>query len=265
MDTHRLARLAGCLIAAVGLLTAGCSRQSMIEKVTSAEDRALGQKMVAALQSGDDAYVTGQLRGDLRAGAPEVLPQMRQLLPSGPGAAVRLVDGSSAASASTGGASVKQTRLSYEIDQGERHAVVEVEIVHEGGRTAVTQFHASPLKRPLDQPPPFALTGKSPLQYLVLALAVLAPITCLWAFIAALRTPALKFRWLWAIGSLIGVASVSVSWTTGALAFRPIYLMLLGAGVTGQGGDWIISVGVPVIALTFLLYERKRTPATAPG
>ena len=235
----------------------------MLEKVTSAQDRALSVRLIEALQSGDSAYVSQQMRPELRPVIGQVFPQMQAALPGGAGAKVTLVSGSSNSVAMVGGGSSTHAVLDYEVDQGARHALVEISISHTGQQTIVEALHVTPLARALGEAPPFSLAGKSPLQWLFLALVIAAPLTCVGGVVAVILAKGMKRKWLWVIGCLFGFAAVSMNWTTGMMAVRPIYISLLGAMATATpgGGDWTLSVGIPVVAIVVLARRFSRPKA----
>ena len=246
--------LRAATVAVCCLVAAACSRQALLEKVTSPQDRALSVRLIEALQSGDSAYVSQQLRPDLRPGVAQVFPQMQAATPGGPRAKVTLVSGRSNSVTTVGGASSTHTVLDYEVDKGSRHALVEISLSRTGGATAVEGLHVTPLARALGEAPPFSLAGKGPLQWLFLALVIAAPLTCLGGVVALILTKGVKRKWLWVIGCLFGFAAVSMNWTTGVVAVQPIYLSLLGAMATATPGgeDWTLTFGIPVVAIVVL-------------
>jgi hypothetical protein len=258
----RLLALAICCLA-----VAGCSRQAILEKMSTPEDRALGEKLVRAIQSGDNAYVDQQLQPSLRPAIAGVLPAMRQELPSGPGAQVRLAGAQVTAMADTAHGSTRRATLDYEVDKGDRHDVVDIVIYRSAGRVEVAGLHVTRVAQPVDQVPPFELSGAPAWAYVFLALLVAAPLTCIWAFVAVLRTRGLKLKWLWAIGCLIGIPTFVLNWGTGVMGVQPFYFQLLGAGFSASsGGPWIFGVSLPLVAIIFLVRRakrRERSPAEA--
>ncbi|WP_415641671.1 hypothetical protein [Sphingomonas antarctica] len=56
------------------------------------------------------------------------------------------------------------------------------------------------------------------------------------------------------MGSLIGVTSFSLNWTTGIWFFQPIFALLFAAGALRPNyGPWNISFGVPVVAIIVII------------
>lgn len=95
----------------------------------------------------------------------------------------------------------------------------------------------------------FTLQGRSPLHYLVLAGAVLSPLICLFGFVSVLMAPKFKWKWAFAIFSLLAFVKFTLNWSTGAFSFSPIFVQLLGAGFVSGGSAfdaWMLSFSLPV-------------------
>lgn len=95
----------------------------------------------------------------------------------------------------------------------------------------------------------FTLEGRSPLHYLVLAGAILSPLICLFGFISVLLAPKFKWKWAFAIFSLLAFVQFSLNWSTGAFNVSPISFQLLGAGFFSGGSAfdaWMLSFSIPV-------------------
>ncbi len=110
----------------------------------------------------------------------------------------------------------------------------------------------------------FSLTGKSSMQYFLLGLAAAIPLLVVAALIALARDPRARWKWLWTPFIMIGLARLSVDWSTGAMLFTPFTLTPLGAAV-GRGpldiSPWVVSVSLPLGALIYLgrLWFAPRT------
>lgn len=73
-----------------------------------------------------------------------------------------------------------------------------------------------------------------------------------------------RLRWLWALGSLVGVGKAALVWKAGSGDFYPISVqipMLMVRGTTT--GDFILEFGIPAVALTYLSLRARRTPVEA--
>ena len=109
----------------------------------------------------------------------------------------------------------------------------------------------------------FTLTGKSPVHYLILAGAILAAAFCLVSAVVA----GLRGRWGWMILNLFGIGQFTLNWTTGAVAFQPIYFSLFGAGfLKGLGplDPWMVMAAFPIPAILFWGLGRWRRKVRKP-
>lgn len=112
----------------------------------------------------------------------------------------------------------------------------------------------------------FTLVGKTPAHYLILAGAVLSAALCLGSAIVA----SLRGRWGWMILNLFGVGQFTLNWTTGAIAFQPLYFSIFGAGFLkgmGPADPWMIMAAFPIPAILFwsLGRWRKKAPKAKHG
>lgn len=99
----------------------------------------------------------------------------------------------------------------------------------------------------------FNLVDRSPAQWSFLAATILSPLLMLSALVAVVRAPGLKRKWLWGLLALAGLGTATMNWTTGAAAFQPIAVNLIGAGVVKQGFSgffpWTLKFTLPVGAV----------------
>jgi hypothetical protein len=259
------------LVALSCLVAAACSQQEVLQKVTSPQDRALTIKLIQALQSGDTAYLMASLPPELGAKLAPVLPKMRDALPSGRGAALRLVDGNFNFMSVAGGATTRRSYLAYEVDQGSRHALVRLGILRQGQNTTVTDLYVNSLTKPVGELTAFSLTGKSAAQYLFLAIAFLSLVTVVTSLVVLFRSKDIKPKWLWTIGCLFGFGKFAVDWSSGAMTFAPLNVQLFGAFAVkiGMLSAWQVGFGVPIFAIALLLRQgrteiRRRRRALVP-
>ena len=154
--------------------------------------------------------------------------------------------------------SLYRTNYTYEYQYPDRWLLISVATQKKDGMFTLVGFSAYQLKGSLEHMNRFTVAGKSPLQYLVLAAAVLIPLFCVYALVLCAVTPMPRRKWLWIIFILLGVCSFSVNWTTGQWGFKPLSFLLLGAGC-GRPlyGAWMISVSVPLGAIWFLLRRKS--------
>ena len=241
------------LFATAGL--ASCDQKSVLLKLSQPEDRALAERVVSSLQACDVPAVSQLVAAPLRAGLEPILPRMCAATPKREGATVRLVGAST--TSVTGTAKFRQANLAYAIDRGAEHALVRVGVRHEEGTVAITDLYVTPLKVPADQLTRFDLVGKSPVQYLFLALTIMAFTVSVTALISVIRTKGIKRKWLWALGSVIGLGQFAVDWSSGAVRFQPLSIQFFSAfAVTSGVGPWTVGFALPVFAVLFLLRRK---------
>lgn len=252
-------RLPTLVVALACLLAAGCSRQALLDKVSSPEDRALGAQIIQAVQTGDDGVITPSLDPDLREKIPPLYPAMRALTPAGPDAKVTLVDARFTQMTSLAGGATRDSLLTYGVDGASRHVMVRIAIRRQGPTATITGLYIQPLTVPANQVGALTLKGKSAVQLLFLALAILSPLTIVAGLVALFATKGIRRKWLWTLGCLLGVGQFAVDWASGAVSFQPLYVQLFGgfAIKSGMLEPWRVGFGVPVVALIILIFRHR--------
>ena len=240
------------------LVTAACSQKTVLEKVSSPEDRALAQQTIQSLSLGDSARFLGLLHPTVRAQAAPLFLKMRAILPPPP-IQVELVDARFNSFTLAGGTTTRSSFLIYEVDHGDRRAVVQMTIQKQGSEAFLTQVQVNPLYKSISELQRFSLSGKSPLQYGVLVLALASVVTIVAALAALFRTPGVRRKWLWGIGCALGFGVVAVDWNSGALSYGLLNVQLFGAFVIKSGAlaPWRVGFGLPIVAVIFLLRRRE--------
>lgn len=95
-------------------------------------------------------------------------------------------------------------------------------------------------------------------QIAVILFGLLSSAVCLWAIVAILRSPRLRFKPLWLIGSVFGFAGLGLDWTT------PDDLwFLIGVNIpvvtwfkAAAGGPVFVKAFFPVVAAVALAEAR---------
>jgi hypothetical protein len=265
MPDRRARALARLLCIVLLAALAACSQKGLLERFSTAEDRTLCSQVILDLQGrpGGDSDLAGRLRPDLRDKLAPVIPQMRKLVPAGP---MRLVDAKFTVFSSLGGHTSRQSYLAYEVDgAANAHALVRVAIDREDGAAQIVGLYVNPMTVRAEDLNAFSLAGKSPLQYLVLVLAVLSLLTIVVSEVVLFRTKWVRWKWLWAVACLFGIGQISVDWSTGDLGFMPIYINLLGAFAFKAGflASWKVGFALPIASIIFLIRRRalQKPPA----
>lgn len=250
---------------AVGLLcllgTAACSQQSILEALSSSEDRALSQGIIEALQDGDHAKLIEHCEPEFALALDPKLPRMRAALPARKGSVLTLVDVKFDASAVPGRASVQDSYLAYEVDGQDTHALVRLGFERRGdGKVWLVALYTNTLSQPIWELTAFTLAGRSSGQFVFLLLAALSFGVVVASLVVLYRAQGLKRKWIWAIACLLGFGRFTMAWVPGAsIAFAPMSVQVFGVIVSKSGiGPWQIGFGIPFAAVWVLLAEQRR-------
>ena len=146
--------------------------------------------------------------------------------------------------------------LLYEFD-GPGDLGVRIETARENGKIVVQTAYFQPLPHALIAKNAFSFSGKGPLHYIVLLLAIAIPLLMLDALIKVWRSKTMSWRWAWTIFILFGFFKFTFNWTTGDFSTSFLSFQLLGIGVLrpGEYQPWLVFLSVPVGALTVLYRE----------
>lgn len=113
----------------------------------------------------------------------------------------------------------------------------------------------------------FDLFQREPKHWAFLVAALASPLLMVAALIKVILTKGLRRKWLWGVLAFVGVTSIKMIWSTGALTFQPLYVVLLGASAFKADSlfaGWVVSMTLPVFAvliLTGVLANPKRAKA----
>ncbi len=258
---YRVSGGAAILVAAAAvLLLAACSQKAVLEKIAPADDRSVGAQVIADLQGrpGGDVDLAGMVNPQFRDKLVAVLPKIRAATPAGPS---RMVDANVREFHSfTSGHVSRQTFLAYEVDgANDERALVQIWIVRENGVARVDSLYVNRLRASVEQISRFTLSGKSPIHYVFLALAVLSPLTILISEIVLFRTKWIRLKWLWALACLFGYGQVFVDWSTGQVGFTLLNFTLFGAFFVKAGmlAPWRVGFAPPIASVLFLAIRRR--------
>ncbi len=140
----------------------------------------------------------------------------------------------------------------------------------ESGHWVILGMHVYPRTQSLETENRFTFTGKTAVHYVVFGLATAIPIFVVLTFIACVRTPLAKRKWLWLLFVAVGIGQLSFNWTNGASSIQPISFVALGSGFfrAGPYAPIILNVSVPVGAIIFWLKRwpnRAKSNVQSPG
>ena len=243
-----------------GLVLAACSQSKILSKMSLPEDRALSQTVIRDIEAGagGDAELQSLIEPSLRPKLPAALAQIRSALPRGTGRQVRLVDASFTVT-DLNGQRRRLSYLGYELDAGGKHALVRIQILRQDAKAQITSLYLNTLPASAEQLGGFSLSGKSPPQYIILALTGLSLVTILLSEVVLVMTGRIRLKWLWFLGCLFGYSQISIDWSTGAMDFMPLNIQLLGAFALKAGvlAPWRVGFGIPVVSIIFLIMRRR--------
>ena len=102
-------------------------------------------------------------------------------------------------------------------------------------------------------------TGKC-MNHLLAALSGIAWLVVALAVVLCFRTPALRYRWLWAVACVLGVAQVFLDQAGDSVRVTAVSLgllrpELLSASLSATTAPTVV---VPVVALVFILWRQVR-------
>nr|WP_199039010.1 hypothetical protein [Dyella sp. ASV24] len=240
----------------------------MIDKFTPHPAAEIARSVLDQVRKGDMEPVKAKLDDALRQD-PSVEAKLKELtgyFPSGTPRAVKLVGTNTVA---VNGA--RRYDLTYEYEFADGWVLGNVVLAGEGDAVRVEGMHVRRMTQSLEQQNAFTLSGKGPVHWVVLLACIAIPATCIYAFVLCLRTPITRRKWLWAVGTLLGFATLRFNWTTGSFDFQLLSFQLFGAsGFSSPYGPMIMGMSLPLGAIWFLacrsglMANAAATKAAAP-
>jgi hypothetical protein len=237
---------------ALCLCFTGCNRAALVKKVVPQEDEVFARKYVELLRQRAFDQIEPKLDPSISAfEVRKALESMADVFPAEEPKSTKVV------------AYNLHHSLTLEYEFPDRWLLVDMSIKRVGDYSTITSFRVTPIPDSLEYINRFTLVGKSGLQYVILGLAVAAPIFTFYVLAVCLRTKNQTRKWLWAIFILVGVGKLGVNWTAGTLIFTPLAVNIPCGGATttnGFYGPWVVAVHFPLGAILFL---RKRSRSLA--
>jgi hypothetical protein len=197
-----------------------------------------------------EAFADPRIKGPTLRGT---LERMAALMPDEEPSSIKLV------SAQTTKSPQGTTKnLTFEYRYGEKWLLVNVATQRTGNAFTLIGFNVYPEAQAVAERNHFRLAGKTALQYLILAAAILLPLLSLYALIQCARTKRVKGKWLWIVFILFGAGRAAINWTTGEWQVSTLSIQLLSASaLTDAQGAWILAVSVPLGAILFLFRRQQ--------
>ena len=242
------------------ILMAGCDKQNLIQRFASAQDQAIARQYVEYLRDGNLEQIESRADTSIASGAlHDTLIRMRSLFPAQEPKSVTLVGAQAMRNPSS---TVKNITFEYEFPS--RWLLINIATQEKAGKHTIVGLHVIPEAMSLESQNRFGLIGKTPLEYLVLALAIGFLLLSLYALVVCVKSKLTGRKWPWILFIVLGVGKFAVNWTTGAWGLTlPAVQLFSASAAAALYGPWIISVSVPLGAIVFLL--RRKTLLSAPG
>nr|WP_315381588.1 hypothetical protein [uncultured Sphingomonas sp.] len=233
------------------IVLSACSYQQLFDKLSTPAEQAQALHAVRAVQSADLQWLQSASDPRLRTQLDATLVGKMQALAKGD----PVLGNINVQWQIVEGRKTTLKRFTYELGNGGKWAVFEVVLETAGPKPVIESVFVQPVGQSLIGANRFTFRDKGPIQLLWLVLIAAAVATSLVAFVLALRTRSLRFKWLWCVGVLFSFGMFQLDWTTGAWRTLPVSFLLLGGSGFQQGPftPWIFSFAVPVIAILFLV------------
>lgn len=243
------------ILVILSLFLASCSQSRMNDTLATPQEKAIATRFIAALQSGRLESVKANLEPQLYTQTDEIEPQIQPGLPKEANYTLVTVN---VQTNTANGVSKTLKALNYEFGAGTKWTVFQIVLSDASGRTLVIGWHALPSDHQPTAGGDFTLAGKSALHYAWLVAMALSTITIVFTLIVVGRSKGVKRRWLWAIGSALGLGQFTLNWSTGALMVRPLGFFVLGSAVfkASPFDPWMLSFSLPIVAVIFLLRRK---------
>jgi hypothetical protein len=236
------------------LLAASCGYQDMADKLIPKEESQFAQNYLQKLQSKDFEYVRKYVDKSIESEVTDQkLTEISAYFPTGSLISTEII-----------GSQVNvlnsqwQGNFTFEYQFSDGWSVANVVLKKINETVSVVGFNVYRTMASQKEINKFSFNGKSAIQFMVFAMAVVSAIFVLVTAYFCIRTPIPKRKWLWVLFILVGVGSISVNWTTGQYGVQPLYVMLFSAAAISAGpfAPWIISTSLPIGAIIFW-FKRK--------
>ena len=156
----------------------------------------------------------------------------------------------------------QRSQFTYELIFKDSWGVANIAVDFMEGNRYIIGVYVEPLDRPLKEINAFTLENKSVVHYMMLALAIIIPLFCLFALYICVQKKEGFAMWVWAVFILVGIGNVSINWTSGKVAYNIISITSVWApGLRdGASGAFYITYAIPVGAIVFfyVFYMKKR-------
>lgn len=247
------------LLIAAFMLVASCSPSKFPESLLTNDERALVRGAVNDVSNGDVGRLSTKVEPDIAKQLGSEAPAMQRALPARPLQLTAL----NANVALTGG-----TRVANAVYQAKGRtgwALIEATIQTRDGQTRLAGLYVEKVQSEPKRLNEFRLMDAPAAGWPMLGAMIAAAATTLAALMRIWRSDLFVRRWLWTIGTLIGVSTLKMDWSTGAFAFQPVSFQIFSVSALKQPvyAPWVLGVSIPVVALIVLIKRRRREDVSA--
>lgn len=242
------------LISLFFISIAGCSKDEMIQKFAPTEDQALAKNYFSLLKNRQFEDITKAIDPSLQDPTlKDALSKMADLIPVEEPINIKLIGAQQHHSADQ-----DSINLTYEYAYASQWLIMNITLKQQNNLTNIIGLKVVPQTISIEEKFKFSLAEKSALQYLILALAIIAPLLVLTALVICIRMKLRGRKWPWIVFILFGFGQLSVNWSSGDFAFSVLALQTLSASAfAAPYGPWIITVSLPLGAICFLAFRKN--------
>jgi len=236
------------LLVFISALVAACSPNKLEQTAMSPEERGLVRNALQDVALNNPGKLAQKIPPELVPKLSKAMPAMRAALPEPPFE----LSLTNANWTMTG--SVHRVHAIYQLKGRNGWALVDTTLASSGGRTLLTGLYIQ--KTPGDPAKlnGFTLSNAGVGGWAMLGAMAAALSVTIAALVKIWRSGMFRRRWLWTIGSLIGISIFRLNWTTGEWGFQLLHVQLFSVGAFKQPiyAPWILNVSIPVVALIAL-------------
>lgn len=238
------------------LILAGCTASQWNDRLSTPQDRALAVKAIESLRSGNIDALKGQMDPELFSQTLANSEKIKKVF--APNGQPQLVTVSSNTISSAGNSETMKA-LNYEMGSGRQWTFFQIILRESGHAASIVGWHATPVDSRPTAAGDFSFGGKGAINYVWIVAMLAVTLTSLIALVLAIRSKGLRRRWLWIVGSIVGLGQFSLNWTTGAWGIRPIAFSIFGSAFMKASpfDPWILSFSLPIVAVVFLFLRSR--------
>lgn len=238
------------------LILAGCSASQWNEKLSTPQERALALRTITSLRHGDIDALKPDMDPQLFAQTLAIRDKIKATLPQNGDPMLVTVN---ANTFTADGIATSTKAFNYELGADSKWALMQILLRQSGNKITIIGWHATPTSSQPTGAGDFNFHQKGAINYFWILAMIGSTATILTAAVQAFRSKGIRYRWLWIVGSLLGLVQFSLNWSTGAWGVRPVAFSILGSAFMKPSpfDAWILSFSLPIVAIVFLLRRSK--------